>query len=106
MQKEIGRMICNRCNTLMKRYDKVGRTIRIRYGRKETIILERYRCPNCGHIVRRLPKEVIKFKQYHADVINGVLNGWITPETLGFEDNPCEQTMARWRRSRGLHGHL
>lgn len=99
-------MICEKCGTEMKRYDKVNRTLRVRYGRRERMYLERYRCPNCGHIIRRLPKEVVRFKQYHADVIEGVLNGWITPDTIGFEDFPSEMTMKRWRGSRKIHGHL
>ncbi len=99
-------MICERCGTEMKRYDRVGRTLKGRYGRSEYLYLERMRCPSCGHIIRRLPSQVIRYKQYRSEVIIGVLQGWITPETLGFEDNPCEQTMARWRQSRRLHGHL
>ena len=26
----------------------------------------------------------------------GVIEGLITPETLGYEDYPCEMTMHRW----------
>ena len=99
-------MICDRCHTVMKRYDKVNRTLRTRYGRKEMIFLERYRCPKCGHVARRLPREVVRFKQYHADVIEGVMNGWITSDTIGFEDFPSEMTMKRWGESRRLHGYL
>ena len=24
------------------------------------------------------------------------MNGYITPETFGYEDYPCEETMKRW----------
>ena len=30
-------------------------------------------------------------------MIRGVLEGLITSDTLGFEDYPCEATMANWR---------
>ena len=29
----------------------------------------------------------------------GVLNGTITPETIDYEDYPCELTMKRWTRN-------
>ena len=32
----------------------------------------------------------------NKDIIEGVQNGIITSESLGFEDYPCEETMKRW----------
>ena len=45
---------------------------------------------------RELPKFLFPYKQYEADVIKGVLDGFITSDTLGFEDYPCEATMRLW----------
>lgn len=50
----------------------------------------------CGALHREIPKTIFPYKQYEAEVIIGVMEGLITCETLGFEDYPCEQTMARW----------
>ena len=35
-------------------------------------------------------------KEYESEIIIGVIEGLITPETLGYEDYPCEMTMNRW----------
>ena len=32
------------------------------------------------------------------DIITGVLNGSITPDTQAFQDYPCEKTMERWQK--------
>lgn len=40
----------------------------------------------------------ILFKHYEADIIDGVVEGLIGPDTLGYEDFPCEETMKRWKK--------
>lgn len=91
--------ICERCGGVMKRYDRVKRVIRVGDAGKKTIFIERYRCAECGHIRRILPDGVIRFKQYAEDVIQGVRDGLITSETIGYEDFPCEETMKRWKKT-------
>ena len=49
---------------------------------------------------RELIDCVCPFKQYSLDVIDGVLKGFITPSTYGFEDYPCELTMLRWTKAK------
>ena len=49
---------------------------------------------------RELPDYILPYKQYEAPVINGVLDGSITPETIECEDYPCEVTMLRWMKSK------
>ena len=44
-----------------------------------------------------MPKNILPFKHYEKDIIEGVTEGWITSDTLGYEDYPCEMTMKRWR---------
>ncbi|MEQ2698093.1 DUF6431 domain-containing protein, partial [Hungatella hathewayi] len=51
---------------------------------------------------RELPDYIFPYKQYEAEVIRGVLEGFITCETYGYEDYPCEMTMVRWRNSQEL----
>ena len=41
--------------------------------------------------------DIDPYKQYEAEVIIGGLEGFITCETIGFEDYPCEMTMVRWQ---------
>ena len=55
-----------------------------------------------GQIRRELPDYISPYKQYEAEVIRGVLEGFITCETYGYEDYPCEMTMARWKNSQEL----
>ena len=43
-----------------------------------------------------LPDLMVKFKQYSAEVISGVLDGIIHPDDMDSEDHPCEDTMKRW----------
>lgn len=45
---------------------------------------------------RELPSSIIPYKEYESEIIIGVIEGLITPETLGYEDYPCEMTMNRW----------
>ena len=71
---------CPKCGGDLKYYDRVTRIVRTK-GRKT------WKIP-----MRRLP-----YKQYEAEVIIGVLEGFITCETIGFEDYPCEMTMVRWQ---------
>lgn len=51
----------------------------------------------CGCIHRNLPDYIYPYKQYEAEIIDGVVEGFITCDTIGFEDYPCEMTMFRWR---------
>ena len=65
---------------------------------KKFIYVGRYKCPKCKTIHRDLPEYLYPFKHYEADIIDGVVEGLIGPETLGFEDYPCEETMKRWKK--------
>ena len=91
--------ICQNCGSKLKRYDKVSRIVRTKGGKTSWIEIERFRCPVCGQIHRELPDYIFPYKQYEAEVIRGVLEGFITCETYGYEDYPCEMTMIRWRNS-------
>lgn len=61
------------------------------------MLIRRLRCRECGMVHRELPEFIFPYKQYEAEIIIGVIEGFITCETLGFEDYPCEMTMIRWR---------
>lgn len=87
---------CPDCGGELKHYDKVKRIIRTKGRAAEYIDIQRVRCVNYGKTHRELPRSMIPYKQYSSELIKGVLDGYITPETLGYEDYPCEATMARW----------
>lgn len=93
-----GEKHCPICAGELRSYGHVHRTIRGKEGKKETITIRRLRCVKCHTVHRELPKRAIPHLYYDRNIIVGVSNGWITPETLGFEDYPCEATMNRWQR--------
>ena len=43
-----------------------------------------------------LPDLFVKFKQYSAEVISGVLDEIVQPDDADSEDHPSEDTMKRW----------
>lgn len=94
-----GETLCPRCGAELKHYDTVRRIVRGKYGISRRTYVNRLRCCGCGSIHRALPSFIFPLKHYEKEIINGVLEGLITPETLGFEDYPCEATMEHWRRN-------
>lgn len=94
-----GESTCPRCGGELHYYDKAPRVVLEGNKKKKVIEVCRYRCDKCSSIHRELPDFISPFRHYSLDVIEGVLEGLITPETLGFEDYPCELTMERWLRS-------
>ena len=64
---------------------------------RDRIIVPRYQCVGCRCIRRYLPDYIYPYKQYESEIIDGVIEGLITCDTVGFEDYPCELTMIRWK---------
>lgn len=93
-------MVCKYCGGPLKHRDYVKRIIKTKGGEKRTIDVERLICKDCGRISRNLPGNLSPFKHYENDVIEGVREGLITPDTLGYENFPSEMTMQRWIRTR------
>lgn len=88
---------CPKCKSnQLNPYDKVKRLVKGAGGKRQWIDVQRYKCKKCNSVHRHLPDIIIPFKHYDADIIEGVQDRCITPETFGFEDYPCEQTMKRW----------
>lgn len=74
------------CNGVLKFHDHAKRTIRGKYGVKTIIRIERTICTSCGRIRRVYPEYMLPYKQYEKEIIEGVKEGLITCETLGYED--------------------
>lgn len=88
---------CPHCGGQLKYYDSVKRIVRTKARATKRVRIRRLRCSKCGSVHRELPDFIFPYKQYEAEVIIGVIEGFITFETLGFEDYPCEITMIRWQ---------
>lgn len=88
---------CPNCGGYLRPYDKVTRVVRTKRRETDWVELRRMRCERCGRVHREIPDYLIPYKQYEADLIQGVMEGLITTETYGYEDYPCEMTMIRWR---------
>lgn len=93
---------CPKCSGQLKYYDSVKRIVRTKRRITKKVIIRRMKCEHCGSLHRELPDFLFPYKQYEADIIIGVIDGFITSDTLGFEDYPCEMTMVRWRSSQNL----
>lgn len=89
--------VCPDCGGGLKYYDCVKRIVRTKRRASSYRILRRLRCLKCGGIHREIPSDIFPYKQYESEVICGVREGIITPETVGYEDYPCEMTMLRWK---------
>ena len=87
---------CPDCGGDLKHYDKILRIVRTKGREKCQVKIRRLRCTRCHKIHRELPGFIFPYKQYDGRIIQAVMDGIITPETLGFEDYPCEMTMKRW----------
>ena len=89
---------CPDCGGRLKHYDSVPRIVRTKYGKKQHIKIRRLRCCECKCMHRELPDFIFPYKHYDGEIIRGVIEGFITAETIGFEDYPSEITMTRWLR--------
>lgn len=89
---------CPKCGGNLQYYDKVLRIVRTKRGEIIWIKLRRFKCHCCGSVHRELPNYILPYKQYEYELIQGVIDGFITSDTLGYEDNPCETTMIRWKK--------
>lgn len=84
---KINEKYCPICKNKLKYYDSVKRTVKTKRGKTKKIVIRRLRCSSCKSLHN---------KEYESEIIIGVIEGLITPETLGYEDYPCEMTMNRW----------
>lgn len=88
--------ICPKCGGKLRYYDTVKRIVRTKRRETKWVSIRRLRCENCGSYHRELPDFIFPYKQYESELIQGVLEGLITSDTLGYEDYPCEKTMSIW----------
>lgn len=92
-------MYCDICKNEMQHRDTVIRLVKYGNGLSKRVYMERVYCKKC-HKYKRINEITIPFKHYAKDIIVGIVNGEITPDTEGFEDYPCEMTIKRWINER------
>lgn len=90
-------MECPKCRKEARKYGTVKRIVRTKYRESEWVTIQRWQCKDCNYIWRELPDEIMPFKQYEREMIEGVREGLIDSDILGFEDYPSSMTMRRWR---------
>lgn len=90
--------ICPICGQPLKARDHVMRIMKSSDGSVHWLRIRRLACTNesCHRIHRELPDILAPYKHFEVDIITGVLDRLITPETKGFEDHPNEATMQQW----------
>ena len=69
---------CPKCGGDLKYYDRVTRIVRTKGRKTWKIPMRRLQCTRCGSVHRELPELIFPYKQYEAEVIIGVLEGFIT----------------------------
>jgi len=97
-----GEKQCPVCGGYLRKYDKVKRLVRTKNRETREILVQRWQCKNCNKLHRELPDYIIPYMRYEAELIQGVIEGIITPDILGYEDYPCELTMRTWKNSQKL----
>lgn len=88
---------CPDCGGGLKYYDRVKRILRTKGGNKTFLKVRRFKCVECNKIHRELPEFIFEYKHYEAEIINGVMEGYITSDSIDYEDYPSDMTMKRWR---------
>lgn len=89
--------ICQICGGYESKNGHVLRSVKTKGGVTKFVKIQRVICKQCSKTRRILPKNILPYKHYEREIIEGVLEGLITSDTLGYEDYPCEMTMNRWR---------
>lgn len=92
--------ICPICGHPLVLRDHVKRIVKGKGGEIRWLLIRRLSCTNdkCNAIHRELPDLLAPFKHFETDIIAGVLDGLITPDTQGYQDQPSESTMKGWYR--------
>lgn len=101
-------LLCPFCGSQLKHRDYVMRIVKYGGKRYSWIIVERTICPGCYTVRRLLPNDILPYKHYAREVIEGFVSGKyeVEDDSLIFEDYPCEMTIARWRRSHKLQAFI
>ena len=90
--------VCPICKGTLHYRDSRKRIMKREGGRKDHLMIRRFRCDNCHSHHNELPDCLVPRKHYDAEVISGVLSGVVSRDDLDSEDYPSFATMLRWLR--------
>ena len=93
---KVGQTHCPNCGGTLFYYDTVRRISRGKNRAERWLYVRRLRCKICWSLHRELPESIFPYKQYETEIILGVLDEYITTDTIGYENYPHEITMIRW----------
>ncbi len=88
---------CKKCgghNLKHRRYLK--RILKGANGSVVWVTIEQLQCKDCNMTMRNLPPNILPYKHYDREIIEGVIDGALTSYDLYCEDYPSEQTMKKW----------
>jgi len=87
---------CPVCGKPLAYRDSCLRILKKEGGERLRYLINRLKCTHCQMLHRELPDCMVPYKHYSAEVISGVLDGFVTNEDEDTEDYPCEMTIHRW----------
>lgn len=90
--------ICPYCGGPLQPRGYIWRRIKKENGKKSRVKILRKSCKNCGKWHRVIPDNIIPYKQYTKDIIEGFAASKLNNDMLEFEDYPCDITVKRWVR--------
>lgn len=91
-----GAYSCPKCLGDLKYYDSVKRIVKSKRGLIDYINIRRLVCITCKSIHRELPINLIPYKHYKRNIINGFIDGVLSKDDLNYEDYPCQLTINHW----------
>lgn len=87
---------CLDCGSSMIHYDSRKRIRRYENGSFDYIRVRRLYCSSCKKYHTELPDELIPYKHYRADIIEGVLEDIIHDSDPDSDKYPSTSTMDKW----------
>ena len=89
--------VCPICGCRLKHYDYRSRNMKLEGGSVKIIKIRRLYCPSCDILHNELPDCLSPYKQYATEVIEGALEGIVTPFDEESEDYPSTDSIKRWK---------
>ena len=89
--------MCPICGCRLKHYDYRSRNMKLEGGSVKIIKIRRLYCPSCDILHNELPDCLSPYKQYATEVIEGALEGIVTPFDEESEDYPSTDSIKRWK---------
>lgn len=89
--------VCPICGCRLKHYDYRSRNMKLEGGSVKIIKIRRLYCPSCDILHNEFPDCLSPYKQYATEVIEGALEGIVTPFDEESEDYPSTDSIKRWK---------